>query len=190
LQSISGVGSKALEDILEKRPFVDFLDFYERTNSRVVNKTVVEALIKAGAFDGEDRNELLFYYKELRNNDLVQEYLIEKYEPTTVKDVMRYERDLLSFSISYPSKWEKADVGDRILYKGNIKNCHIHTTSNNNKMAFFDLEFEEGVIDVVAFPRRYYKFKEYFGNGNYIKLLGEKTNDNSLKVIGVDGCNE
>jgi DNA polymerase-3 subunit alpha len=48
------VGGAAIESVLEARkdgPFKDIFDFCERVDLRKVNKRVVEALIKCGAFD-------------------------------------------------------------------------------------------------------------------------------------------
>ncbi|MFZ5470751.1 MAG: DNA polymerase III subunit alpha, partial [Myxococcota bacterium] len=58
LGAIKGVGEAAIEAIMEARvsgPFKDLFDFCERVDSRRVNKKVVEALVKAGAFDFEKR---------------------------------------------------------------------------------------------------------------------------------------
>lgn len=49
--TMSGVGSKAVYEILEKRPFKNMVDFLIRTDTKKVNARVVEALIKGGAFD-------------------------------------------------------------------------------------------------------------------------------------------
>lgn len=55
LGAIKGVGQIAIDNILESRkstgPFKDLFDFCSRTSNRIVNKRVVEALVKAGAFD-------------------------------------------------------------------------------------------------------------------------------------------
>ncbi len=54
LGAIKGVGEGAIEAIKEAREkgaFKDLFDFAERVDSRRVNKKVVEALVKAGAFD-------------------------------------------------------------------------------------------------------------------------------------------
>ena len=63
---IKGVGAKAVESILEKQPYTSFHDFLERKDSRKVNKRVVKALIKAGAFDSfnEDRGGLMHLFDE------------------------------------------------------------------------------------------------------------------------------
>jgi DNA polymerase III subunit alpha len=59
LGAIKGVGEGAIEAIREARaangPFKDLFDFSERVDSRRVNRKVVEALVKAGAFDFEKR---------------------------------------------------------------------------------------------------------------------------------------
>ncbi len=56
LAAISGIGHKAVQAILAARGeggrFRDIYDFCERVDLACVNKAVVEALIKAGAFDG------------------------------------------------------------------------------------------------------------------------------------------
>lgn len=52
--AVKGVGSGAVEAILEARdeePFKDLFDFCERVDLRKVNKRVIEALIKCGSFD-------------------------------------------------------------------------------------------------------------------------------------------
>jgi len=63
LGAIKGVGESAIEAILEARkagPFRDLFDFSERVDSRRVNRKVIEALVKAGAFDfeGHPRRQL------------------------------------------------------------------------------------------------------------------------------------
>ncbi|HLM48360.1 MAG TPA: DNA polymerase III subunit alpha, partial [Myxococcaceae bacterium] len=58
LGAIKGVGEGAIEAIIEARkegPFKSLFDFCERVDSRKVNRKVLEALVKAGAFDFEKR---------------------------------------------------------------------------------------------------------------------------------------
>ncbi|TRZ98812.1 MAG: DNA polymerase III subunit alpha [Rhodocyclaceae bacterium] len=58
LGAIKGTGESALSVILKARgeggPFSDLFDFCRRIDKRVVNRRVVEALIRAGAFDSID----------------------------------------------------------------------------------------------------------------------------------------
>jgi DNA polymerase-3 subunit alpha len=55
LEAVKGVGSAAIESIVEVRsesgPFKTVEDFIERIDARKVNKKVLEGLVKAGAFD-------------------------------------------------------------------------------------------------------------------------------------------
>jgi len=54
LEAVKGVGSSAIEAIIESRnkgEFASFLDFCLKVDSRRVNKKVIEGLIKSGALD-------------------------------------------------------------------------------------------------------------------------------------------
>ena len=55
LEAVKGVGSAAIESIIDARnvdgPFTSINNFFERVDQRKVNKKVVESLIKAGSFD-------------------------------------------------------------------------------------------------------------------------------------------
>jgi DNA polymerase-3 subunit alpha len=55
LGAIKGTGEAAINSIVKARegkPFKDLFDFCRRVDKRIVNRRTVEALIKAGAFDG------------------------------------------------------------------------------------------------------------------------------------------
>src|SRR5271170_6145106 len=65
LAAVKGVGEKAVEAIIAARgaaaggaakPFKGIYDFCERVDLRLVNKSVIEALIKCGAFDSLHQN--------------------------------------------------------------------------------------------------------------------------------------
>jgi len=65
LGAVKGTGEAAVENIVAARkeggPFTDLFDFCRRVDKRVVNRRAIEALIKAGAFDGinDHRYQLL-----------------------------------------------------------------------------------------------------------------------------------
>jgi DNA polymerase-3 subunit alpha len=57
LGAVRGTGQAAIESILAARkngPFADLFDFCRRVDKRLVNRRVVEALVRAGAFDSLD----------------------------------------------------------------------------------------------------------------------------------------
>lgn len=72
---IKGVGEKAVESIISNQSYYNFNDFLERKDSRKVNKKVVKALIKAGAFDSfnPDRGHLMHLFDETENEHWTEE---------------------------------------------------------------------------------------------------------------------
>jgi DNA polymerase-3 subunit alpha len=56
LGAVRGVGGSALETLFEARaaggPFIDLFDFASRVDAKKINKSVLEALVQCGAFDG------------------------------------------------------------------------------------------------------------------------------------------
>lgn len=60
LAAIKGVGKEAMNRLVEERdekgPFKDLFDFAERLDQRVLNKRLLESLVKAGAFDSLNKN--------------------------------------------------------------------------------------------------------------------------------------
>lgn len=65
LAAVKNVGKAAIDIIMEAReaggPFTSFFDFCSRVDPRVINKRIMESLIKCGAFDslGAKRSQLL-----------------------------------------------------------------------------------------------------------------------------------
>ncbi|MFA5024039.1 MAG: DUF655 domain-containing protein [Patescibacteria group bacterium] len=71
LAAVNGVGTKAVQNIIEarsERKFDCFADFLYRTNSRVVRKDVIQSLAKAGCFDSLSisRKSAHDFYGEIR----------------------------------------------------------------------------------------------------------------------------
>ena len=68
LSAVKGVGDKAIMEIIEMQPFSSFKDFLHRTTGRITNKRVIQALAKAGAFDGIkiERNDAHDNYAKYR----------------------------------------------------------------------------------------------------------------------------
>jgi DNA polymerase-3 subunit alpha len=60
LAAVKGVGPQAMHALIEERArggrFADLMDFARRVDPKAVNKRMLEALVKAGAFDALNRN--------------------------------------------------------------------------------------------------------------------------------------
>lgn len=128
LGAIKGVGSTAVESILEARnlkddkKFKNLEDFFESIDLRKVNKKVIESLIKAGAMDGfgHHRAQLLAGYTALldqalitqKNKELGQSSFFDldetadksiplpNIEPWGRTTTLAYEKEVLGFYLS------------------------------------------------------------------------------------------
>ena len=79
LSAVRNVGAGAAQTILDERekngPFTDFHDFCQRVDPMVLNKGIVEALIKAGSFDslGHPRQGLLNVFEPIVRRGIQQQ---------------------------------------------------------------------------------------------------------------------
>jgi DNA polymerase-3 subunit alpha len=105
LGAIKGVGQSAIESLLEERrdngAFADLFDLCRRVDTRKINRRVLEALIRAGAFDtmGDTRAAqvanlpmaLKMAEQAARNQDTGQDDLFGEAQPARVLPVDRLE---------------------------------------------------------------------------------------------------
>lgn len=119
LGAIKGIGEKALDAIIAHQPYASFEDFLRRTPSSTVNKGIIIALAKAGAFDsfgisrkfaaeqyGDIRNDLSAYIRKL---GLTEEEAIKSFSfkgnvyrqnEWTFKDKLLAEKEVLGEYVS------------------------------------------------------------------------------------------
>ena len=186
LESIKHVGGAALDNILEKRPFSSFRDFFSSVDTRKVNKTVVETLIKAGAFDSinENRNQLIDKYYYLREHGANQLSLFGDYDndhiQTTDDDIIQMEMEALDSSVTHPCEFDLAQDKDELTISGVIDDMTEITDKNDNLMAFVDLETDVKTITVVVFTDLYTKNNDLFAIGEHMKIKGSKDGDSLL----------
>lgn len=126
LSAIKGVGSKAIESIVQNRPFKDLNDFILKVDTTKVNKKVLEQLIKAGAMDDfgysrkamlnaiedmleykkrvEDKKNALNHanslFADLQNEEEVEELEISNMVEFDVKTLLDGEFETLGFYVS------------------------------------------------------------------------------------------
>lgn len=88
LGAIKGVGEKAVQVITQDRekngPYLDFYDFLERVGRGPVNKRVMEALVKAGAFDSMNPNRAQVYESIAEGLDYVTKFRSKQLENISV----------------------------------------------------------------------------------------------------------
>lgn len=102
---LKGIGPAAVESLVNDGPFENFPDFIKRTNTRSVNKRVVETLAKAGAF----RNYIL-------NLRWFIENLEEVWKKRTSKKFSEWWGDNQGNAIKWPfySEEEKAILASEV----------------------------------------------------------------------------
>jgi DNA polymerase-3 subunit alpha len=129
LAAIKNVGVGAVEELLSIREnggkFKDIDDFFTRINPRLINRKVIESLIKSGAFDSFERRDLLLHnidilislankeYKrkstgqtDLFGNDTeestisIRNNLSEDFQKVENRQFLIWERELLGIYVS------------------------------------------------------------------------------------------
>ena len=93
VNAVKGVGGKAINNIIENQPYTSLAHFFGKTNGRIVNKRVVQALAKVGAFSsfGRTRKDLFDNYAKYRTK--VNNYI--KKEHSKYYDSIKGDIDLL-----------------------------------------------------------------------------------------------
>jgi len=111
LSAIKGVGQKAIDEIISLQPFSSLEDFFYRTNARVVNKRVMEAMAKCGAFSCFNRKRKDIFdnfakYRakvslEIKKEKKLEDIILPTYnEEWNRKDFLMAEREALGRVIS------------------------------------------------------------------------------------------
>jgi len=196
LRSVKGVGSKAAKAIIDNRPYNDFEDFVEKTSGKAVDKTTVEGLIKAGAFDtiNSNRKMLLNYYDFLNGNKdsnsmgMFTPKQIVGDEETSEEDIVAYESEVLRAAITHPTEWDTTSSGDSIRLKGYLENVKEVKDKRGKLMAFADLKLEYHSIDLVIFGSTYGSNRHIIEDYSIVKVQGKKDGNSLLldKIKEVD----
>lgn len=124
LAAIKNVGESAVEEILLRRKegrYRNIFDFVERVDSRVINRRVLESLIKAGAFGGLHPNraqllasleDILSYGAKRRKRDVKQHSLfgeeaafegappLREVAELPRQELLQMEKEMLGFYVS------------------------------------------------------------------------------------------
>lgn len=196
LARIKGVGEETAKIIVEARKkykqFKGLADFINKTKNRKINKKVVEALVKAGAFDftKKKRKELL---AKVANSEkalmATQNSLFgAPKEEVEELDPLKLEKEVLGFYISgHPlDNYEKLlknrytpiedleewDKESEAVLAGVITELKVKKTKNGDYMAVFNLVDKTGLIECVVFPGVYEEAKELIEEDRVVVVKG------------------
>ncbi|MFW5746401.1 MAG: DNA polymerase III subunit alpha [Nanoarchaeota archaeon] len=179
LSGIKHVGHTVLEEVMTKRPFEDFADFMEKVDLGKVNKRIIEAFIKAGAFSSFElnRNQLLAVYegymKPNKNKGQMTLFGTEAAQveipdlpKATLNQRLSMEREVLGVFVTghpmdeYVQRGGLTPMDDlRDGYDASVmgivtKLTPIHTR-NGDEMAFVQIADQMHSAEIVVFPNIY-----------------------------------
>lgn len=168
LASIKFVGEKAVDEIVESRPFKSYADFEERVTSKV-NSRMRESLLASGSFSELDG---------IRVDSNAQQQVTGMYISESPFTLYRDIVDRFSMS------WEQvksAQSGQQIklcatigsVKKSKVKNKH--SKSYGRAMAFMSVRMENAdePIRCTLFPVVYEKVKDYMKEGGAVYIVAK-----------------
>lgn len=193
LNAIRGVGTGAIKQIIDNRPYANFDDFMATNifKGSEVKKGAVVGLIKAGAFDetDPDRIAILKKYGETRPKKEREEkpLVTPEDELNPEETVLRWEKEVLGLYLSgHPLgkysfiPYETVPVGHRITVGGEINRIKKIKTKRQQDMAFATLSTPEGNRELTIFPRQYSKYVDLLVEGKMLIVDGTKEEANIL----------
>lgn len=171
LGSIIGIQHRAIEEILEKRPFKSLFEFAMACPITFPN---ARSLILAGAFDTLGRNRAEHLMELVASTRAKKPVAIPKLPDTDETVKLRQEFAMTGLSIRVPMMtllWPDRSepgledsralprfIGRPIRIAGVLDAMRLADTRTHETMEFITLEDEYGVFDVALFPSVFRKF--------------------------------
>ncbi|MEN3045972.1 MAG: DNA polymerase III subunit alpha [Candidatus Hydrothermales bacterium] len=210
LLGVKNVGVQACEHILQlrnQRNFVSFNDFIKRASSKKVTKKVVEALIKAGAFDvfEPDREKLMNLFKDkTQAKEELSLFKTVKNDISGERDpirVMEWEKEVLNLYFkNHPldpyadyvqvlSTHTSMDLMEEESEYKNVRMCgalsEIETRISSDKKNYYILHLEdfEGSFEAVLFEELKNKAEKYLKKLEPLYIEGEVIQGSSRVLV-------
>lgn len=173
LKSVKYVGDRAVNSIIENRPYESLEDFKNKVPPRNVNSRVVDYLIKAGAFDKLGQRENL---SKEEKRQLEKESI--GVELTGTEDSTKYSY-ILDSRVATEDFVEDAPFDKGMTVGGeivNVKEIKIKNGRYKGKpMAFVDLEYKMNSYSCTVFTDKFYKYNDLLSEGNIVIVRGRKS---------------
>ncbi|MCI4459172.1 MAG: DNA polymerase III subunit alpha [Thermocrinis sp.] len=199
LARIKGVGEETARLIVSKRngKWKSLADFVKSVK---VNKKVLEALIKAGAFDftGMSRTEMLSKLSE--KDSLYSTRGLFQTGQKVQEDQSKYEREVLGFYLAqHPlDPYEKLLSGKvmpleniedleegEYTFAGVISELKVKKNSKGSLYAVFNLIDKTGIGEVVLWPEIYEENKERLKDDELVVVHGTLVEDQETETLKI-----
>ncbi|MEN3044082.1 MAG: DNA polymerase III subunit alpha [Candidatus Hydrothermales bacterium] len=210
LLGIKNVGIQACEHIIQlrnQRAFLSFDDFVKRASSKKVTRKVIEALIKAGAFDvfEPDREKLMnLFENRFQTKEAPSLFKFAKSDNLKERDpikVMEWEREVLNLYFkNHPldpyldfvqvlSTHTSMDLLEEDVEFKNVRMCgalnKIETKVSSDRKNYYILHFEdfEGSFEVILFEDLKSKVEKFIKKLEPFYLEGEVLQGSSRVIV-------
>ncbi len=191
LSAIAKVGQSAVRNIIESREnegaFQSFWDFFQKIDTRVVNRGVIENLIKSGAFDSleENRAKLLnalpafLEYASKRCSDSNQCSLFDNVDDAVLDPVMEECED---FTVREKLDFEKESMG--LYISGHPYDNYYPLIRNYINCTFSDLLLWQSANQPVISAGLLTSYKErYTKKGDPMGVLDFEDSESTIEVV-------
>ena len=204
LKDVNQVGPNAVKSIIKCQPYLNFKDFYDRIDRRIVKKNVVLNLIVSNVFRNIEPNkpfsELIKYYYHLRNQKLPKELM-------TIDDKVTMERLKSGAFDFYNTDWvkdfsnlfSKNTIGDfKVLltyYKkcvkigGQILKTYNSITKTGKPFKRFELANGDCSLSVYCWSDKLDEFKHLIAEDEVVEIDGYLSKFgvslNNIKIIKI-----
>ena len=191
LSAIAKVGQSAVRNIIESREnegaFGSFWDFFQKIDTRVVNRGVIENLIKSGAFDSleENRAKLLnalpafLEYASKRCSDSNQCSLFDNVDDAVLDPVMEECED---FTVREKLDFEKESMG--LYISGHPYDNYYPLIRNYINCTFSDLLLWQSANQPVISAGLLTSYKErYTKKGDPMGVLDFEDSESTIEAV-------
>lgn len=191
LSAVAKVGHSAVKNIIELRDkeghFLSFWDFFQKIDTRVVNRGVIENLIKSGAFDSLEKNRAkllnalpsFLEYASKRCTDANQCSLFDNVEDAVVDPVMAECED---FSVREKLEFEKESMG--LYISGHPYDNYYPIIKNYINCSFSDMQLWQAGNQQVVTAGLLTSYKErYTKKGDPMGVLDFEDSEATIEAV-------
>jgi len=191
LSAVAKVGHSAVKNIIELRDkegaFQSFWDFFLKIDTRVVNRGVIENLIKSGAFDSLEKNRAkllnalpsFLEYASKRCTDTNQCSLFDNVEDAVLDPVMDECED---FSAREKLDFEKESMG--LYISGHPYDNYFPIIKNYINCSFSDMQLWQAGNQLVVTAGLLTSYKErYTKKGDPMGVLDFEDSEATIEAV-------
>lgn len=195
--AIKGFGEKAMQQVMEHRPFASLQDTLDRVEKRIFNKKVVNLAIFAGLFDEVEqmtRREIYEHYMELRGEEpeetlsFSKGFVIQTFQRLDLLEDAIFggiftadpANELESFG------WSGLKRRQGFRASGYIRKWKVIKTKKGDQMAFVSMATGDGLLECTVFPATYRQMKMCLKKNLFCVIEGKKETEESCILSSIE----